>query len=125
MSNFQYVCSPRYALKTRAQDGAASRQQERELIVARTFDYEGEAACDGHMRTFLKCIQAAAAADGQGFAAIKVRAPPAAAMLCHCRKTEPDGNHLALRAHASLKSVYQLLLHCLQSQQVSAATATA
>ena len=67
--------------QTHTQDGAASRQQERELIVARTFDYEGEAACDGHMRTFLKCIQAAAASDGQGFAAIKVCVPPAVAAL--------------------------------------------
>ena len=58
------------------QDGAASRQQPNEFIVARTFDYEGEAACDGHMHTFIKCIQAAAAADGQGFAAIKVSVLP-------------------------------------------------
>ena len=62
-------------MTSREQDGAASRQQERELIVARTFDYEGEAACDAHMQTFLKCIQAAAAAEGQGFAAIKVGVP--------------------------------------------------
>ena len=47
-------------------------QIENELIVARTFDYEGEAACEGHMHTFIKAIQAAAASEGQGFAAIKV-----------------------------------------------------
>ena len=48
-------------------------QVPQDLIVARTFDYEGEATCERHMSTFLKSIEAAAAAEGQGFAAIKAR----------------------------------------------------
>lgn len=47
-------------------------QEPQDLIVARTFNYEGEAACDRHMQTFLTAIKAAAAAEGQGFVAIKV-----------------------------------------------------
>lgn len=44
--------------------------------MVRTFNYEGEAACDRHMQTFLTSIKAAAAAEGQGFVAIKVRRQP-------------------------------------------------
>ena len=67
-----------------AEGGPASRQEPHDLIVARTFDYEGEAACDGHMHTFLKAIRAAAAQESQGFAAIKVRS------RMHCKKTALD-----------------------------------
>jgi hypothetical protein len=43
-----------------------------QAIIARTFDYESEAKCDAHLKTFLQSIRAAAASEGQGFAAIKV-----------------------------------------------------
>lgn len=43
-----------------------------QAIIARTFDYESEAKCDAHLKTFLRSIKAAAASEGQGFAAIKV-----------------------------------------------------
>jgi proline dehydrogenase len=54
--------------------GPASRSDPHGTVIARTFDYGSEAACDGHMNIFLKSIEAAADAPGQGFAAIKVTA---------------------------------------------------
>lgn len=41
-------------------------------VVARTYDYATEEACDKHRDIFLRSIMAAADAPGQGFAAIKV-----------------------------------------------------
>lgn len=56
-----------------ADEGPASRTGPHEKVVARTFDYGSEEVCDGHMRVFMKSIEAAADAPGRGFAAIKVR----------------------------------------------------
>ena len=56
-----------------ADEGPASRTGPHEKGVARTFDYGSEEVCDGHMRVFMKSIEAAADAPGRGFAAIKVR----------------------------------------------------
>lgn len=53
-------------------DGQAARSQPHGKVVARTFDYGSEEVCDGHMRVFMKSIEAAAEAPGRGFAAIKV-----------------------------------------------------
>ena len=41
-------------------------------VVVRTYSYEGEELCDKRMGVFRKSIEAAAMAEGQGFAAIKV-----------------------------------------------------
>lgn len=41
-------------------------------MVVRTYSYAGEALADSRMGVFLKAIEAASAAQGQGFAAIKV-----------------------------------------------------
>jgi proline dehydrogenase len=57
-----------------SEGGPVSREPENEHIIARTFDYESEAKCDRHMETFMKSIRAAAASEGQGFAAVKVTA---------------------------------------------------
>ena len=54
------------------EDGPASRSEPHDTVVARTFDYNTEAKCDAHTATFLQSIAAAAEADGQGFAAVKV-----------------------------------------------------
>lgn len=54
-----------------------------QAIIARTFDYESEAKCDSHLKTFMESIKAAANSQGQGFAAVKVRAarqPPGSAL---------------------------------------------
>ena len=56
-----------------ADEGPASRNDLHDTVVARTFAYENEAKCDHHTGTFLKNIQAASDAPGQGFAAIKVQ----------------------------------------------------
>ena len=56
----------------KTEDGPASRCEPHDSVVARTFDYDNEAKCDQHTSTFLKNIQAASDALGQGFAAIKV-----------------------------------------------------
>ena len=53
-------------------DGPASKSGPNEKVVARTHDYASEEVCDGHMKTFMKSIEAAAEAPGRGFAAIKV-----------------------------------------------------
>ena len=53
-------------------EGPASRADPHGKVVARTFDYGSEEICDGHMRVFMKSIEAAADAPGRGFAAIKV-----------------------------------------------------
>ena len=55
-----------------ADEGPASRSEPHGKVVARTFDYGDEETCDGHMRVFMKSIEAAADAPGRGFAAIKV-----------------------------------------------------
>ena len=55
-----------------AAGGASSRSDDRSHAVARTYSYETEATCDKHRDIFLKSIEAAADAPGQGFAAIKV-----------------------------------------------------
>ena len=57
---------------TSGEDGAASRSELNDLVVARTFDYENEAKCEQHTGTFLRNIKAASDAPGQGFAAVKV-----------------------------------------------------
>lgn len=54
--------------------GSKSRKPPHSSVVARTYSYEDEAACDRRMGSFLKSIEAAQAADGRGFAAIKVTA---------------------------------------------------
>ena len=41
-------------------------------VVARTYEYSGERACDGRMSVFLKSIEAAHSAEGQGFAGVSV-----------------------------------------------------
>ena len=56
----------------KAEEGPASRSKLHDTVVARTFEYENEAKCEHHTGTFLKNIQAASDAPGQGFAAIKV-----------------------------------------------------
>lgn len=53
--------------------GPASRAEPHDTVVARTYDYDTEAACDRHTSIFLRSIAAAADGRGQGFAAIKVR----------------------------------------------------
>lgn len=55
-------------------EGPASRADPHGKVVARTFDYGSEEICDGHMRVFMKSIEAAADAPGRGFAAIKITA---------------------------------------------------
>lgn len=54
-----------------AQEGPASRCEPHDTVVARTYDYNTEAACDRHTGVFLRSIAAAADGAGQGFAAIK------------------------------------------------------
>ncbi len=56
-----------------AADGPASRSEPHGTVVARTYDYNTEAACDRHTSIFLRSIAAAAQGEGQGFAAIKVK----------------------------------------------------
>jgi proline dehydrogenase len=61
--------------------GPRSRRGAQASVVARTFEYEDERACDCRMGSFLDAIDAAAGAGtgaGQGFAAIKLTAlgPP-------------------------------------------------
>jgi hypothetical protein len=58
-----------------AKDGPASRSEPHDTVVARTYDYDTEAACDRHTSIFLRSIDAAAQGRGQGFAAIKARLP--------------------------------------------------
>ncbi len=55
-------------------DGPASRSAPHDQVVARTYCYDTEKACDAHLGTFLRSIEAAGKAPGQGFAAIKARA---------------------------------------------------
>lgn len=55
-----------------ADKGEDKRSEPHGKVVARTFDYGSEEVCDGHMRVFMKSIEAAAEAPGRGFAAIKV-----------------------------------------------------
>lgn len=54
-------------------DGPASRSAPHDQVVARTYAYETERACEAHLGTFLHSIEAAGQSPGQGFAAIKVR----------------------------------------------------
>ena len=61
-----------------SEEGPASRSEPHDTVVARTFDYENEAKCAKHTSVFLRSIQAAANAPGQGFAAIKVHFPACA-----------------------------------------------
>lgn len=42
--------------------------------VAREYDYESEAKCDQHVKTFVQCIQDVASGSDDGYAAIKVTA---------------------------------------------------
>ena len=64
------------------EEGPSSRAGPNEKVVARTFDYGSEEVCDGHMKTFMKSIEAAAEAPGRGFAAIKVMLPGLLAPFC-------------------------------------------
>jgi hypothetical protein len=59
-----------------AEDGPASRSNQHNTVVARTYNYDTEDACDRHLKIFLHSIEAAAKAPGQGFAAIKVGCRP-------------------------------------------------
>ena len=61
-----------YAAEEDGDGGAASRSEEHGSVLARTYDYETEAACDHRKDIFLRSIKAAGDAPGQGFAAIKV-----------------------------------------------------
>lgn len=56
----------------RAQLGGESLVQSK--VVARTYSYEGEEACERHLQAFLAAIDTAATLPGQGFAAIKLTA---------------------------------------------------
>lgn len=56
------------------EDGPHSREDVTATVVARTYRYEDEAACDQRMDHFLRSIEAAKTSDRQGFAAIKVTA---------------------------------------------------
>lgn len=51
------------------------------MVTVRTYPYAGEDLADRRMSVFLKSIEAAAAAEGQGFAAIKVTALGLPALL--------------------------------------------
>ena len=77
-------------------DGPASRSAPHDQVVARTYAYETERACEAHLGTFLHSIEAAGQAPGQGFAAIKVR-------LC-C------GPLLNMQKNANIKCI---MLNCL------------
>ncbi|XP_047616039.1 proline dehydrogenase 1, mitochondrial [Phacochoerus africanus] len=44
------------------------------VVSARTYFYANEARCDGHMETFLRCIEASGGASEDGFSAIKLTA---------------------------------------------------
>uniref|UniRef100_G3SY41 Proline dehydrogenase n=1 Tax=Loxodonta africana TaxID=9785 RepID=G3SY41_LOXAF len=44
------------------------------VISARTYFYANEAKCDGHMETFLRCIEASGGVSDDGFSAIKLTA---------------------------------------------------
>jgi proline dehydrogenase len=61
------------------EEGPQSRQGPQASVIVRTYTYESERVCDARMSVFLKSIEAAHSAEGQGFAAIKVTAlgPPA------------------------------------------------
>ena len=103
-----------YAAEDDSGGSAASRGQEHGDVVARTYDYETESACDRHKDIFLRSIMAAADAPGQGFAAIKVLGLTAHAdsyvlallmqltdlkcAVCFCPKMQVE--------------VFLLLLHC-------------
>ncbi|XP_069506462.1 proline dehydrogenase 1, mitochondrial [Ambystoma mexicanum] len=66
-------------------DGAGSREKKFQVqpgfgdrrggvTCARTYFYADEAKCDGHMETFLRCIEAAGGSSEDGFSAIKLTA---------------------------------------------------
>lgn len=63
------------------EEGPKSRQEPHASVVARTYAYEDERVCDSRMSVFLKSIEAAHSAEGQGFAAIKVTALGLPALL--------------------------------------------
>ena len=73
-----------YAAEDDSDGGAASRGEEHGRVVARTYDYETESACDRHRDIFMRSINAAADAPGQGFAAIKVRSSSCPAHTTGC-----------------------------------------
>jgi proline dehydrogenase len=61
--------------QSRALGGISSAEDLRiSTVVARTYRYEDEEACDKRMNNFLKSIKAAGSVDRQGFTAIKVTA---------------------------------------------------
>ncbi|KDD76966.1 Proline dehydrogenase [Helicosporidium sp. ATCC 50920] len=63
-----------YAAEDDVEADKDGSSEPNEMVVVRTYAYEGEALCDKRMGIFLKSIEASASADGQGFAAIKVTA---------------------------------------------------
>ncbi|EFN55844.1 hypothetical protein CHLNCDRAFT_145399 [Chlorella variabilis] len=63
------------------EEGPASRQAPQDSVLVRTYEYESERVCDSRMSVFLKSIEAAHSAEGQGFAAIKVTALGLPALL--------------------------------------------
>ncbi|XP_036304966.1 proline dehydrogenase 1, mitochondrial isoform X1 [Pipistrellus kuhlii] len=52
----------------------AFRDRRDGVVSARTYFYANEAKCDGHMETFLRCIEASGGASDDGFSAIKLTA---------------------------------------------------
>lgn len=70
-----------YVTRTADKDVSSCSAVCTQAIIARTFDYESEAKCDAHLKTFMESIKAAASAEGQGFAAVKVSAASAARLL--------------------------------------------
>ena len=93
------MCLPACACR---QDATACWSQ---AIIARTFDYESEATCDAHLKTFMESIKAAASSEGQGFAAVKVRAA-----------RRPPGSALQLSPGSAALSATTSPAPCLQSQ---------
>lgn len=86
-------------------EGVGSRSGPNEKVVARTFDYGSEAICDGHMKTFMKSIEAAGDAPGRGFAAIKV------CMLC-CIAVWDTWSHVCFAISVVVDFVVELICGC-------------
>ncbi|KAL3909642.1 MAG: hypothetical protein SGILL_008007, partial [Bacillariaceae sp.] len=59
---------------TEAIPAKPERRTSEQNIVAQTYDYESEAQCDQHVKTFLHCIEDVASFGEHGFAAVKVTA---------------------------------------------------
>ena len=55
-------------------DGASSLSTDNYEVIARTYDYESEKACENNMVICFRALEAAKTLPGRGFAAIKVTA---------------------------------------------------